>query len=137
MDTMFIEPTLHDDVYRDLCEQAHWQLSSLLPPMFKGQAHTMVVVGKPAEEIVRVAMEEHVDLIVMGTPKKSLWRRMLSGGVVARVIRGTHIPVLTVANLGWATSPPFLDERAELRRLIPSVGRSRWRSLGWTAPDDG
>ena len=32
MDTMFIEATLHDDVYRDLCEQAHSQLWNLLPP---------------------------------------------------------------------------------------------------------
>jgi nucleotide-binding universal stress UspA family protein len=137
MDTMFIEPTLHDNAYRDLCEQAHWQLSSLLPPVWEGQAHTMVVVGKPAEEIVRVAMEAQVDLIVMGTPKKSLGRQMLSGSVVAKVIRATHIPVLTVANLDWATSLPCLDERAELPRLIPRVGHSRWRSLGWTTPDGG
>jgi nucleotide-binding universal stress UspA family protein len=137
MDTMFIEPTLHDDVYRDLCEQAHWQLSSLLPPIWKGQAHTMVVVGQPAAEIVRVATEKHVDLILMGPPKKRLWRRMLSGSIVAKVIRGTHIPVITMANLEGATFPPFLDERAELRRLLPQVGHSRWRSLGWTTLDGG
>jgi Universal stress protein family len=96
-----------------------------------------VVVGQPAEEIVRVAMVEQVDLIVMGTPKKSLWRRMLSGSVVAKVIRGTYIPVLTVANLDWATSPPCLDGRLELGRLRRSVGHSWWRSLGWTTPDGG
>jgi nucleotide-binding universal stress UspA family protein len=132
MDTMFIEPALHDDVYRDLCEQAHWRLSNLLPPAWKGQSRTVVVVGKPAEEIVRVAREEQVDLIVMGTPKKSLWRRMLSGSVVARVIRGTHIPVISVANLEWPNFPPSLDNRAELRRLMPNAGHRRSRSLGRT-----
>jgi nucleotide-binding universal stress UspA family protein len=134
MDTAFIEASVHEDDYRHLCDQARWQLSSLLPPAWKGQAHTLVVVGKAVEEIVRVAIEEQVDLIVMETPKKRLWRRMLSGSIVANVIRRTHIPVLTVANLEGAPFPPVLDERATLRRLIPRVGHSRWRSPGWTTP---
>jgi nucleotide-binding universal stress UspA family protein len=135
MDTMFITATLQDDVYRDLCEQAHWQLSSLIPPAWKGQAHGLVVVGTPAEEIVRIATEEQVDLIVMGTPKKSLWSRMLWGSVVARVIRGTHIPVITVTNLDGASFSPLLEGRTELRRLMPRVGRSQRRSLGSTILD--
>jgi Universal stress protein family len=54
---------------------------------------------------------------VMGTPKKSLWSRMLWGSVVARVIRGTHIPVITVTNLDGASFSPLLEGRAQLLPL--------------------
>ena len=52
--------------------------------------------GVPFEEIVKVAEEERVDMIVMGTHGRSGLDRVLLGSVAERVIRLAPCPVLTV-----------------------------------------
>src|SRR5262249_55483999 len=52
--------------------------------------------GQPVEEILRVAHESHVDLIVMGTHGRHGPRRMLMGSVAERVMRTAPCPVMTV-----------------------------------------
>jgi len=54
-----------------------------------------VPVGDPAEEIVRVAEEEHADMIFMGHRGRSL-RKILLGSVAEGVSRNSKIPVLVV-----------------------------------------
>jgi universal stress protein A len=53
-------------------------------------------VGKPAEEILRVAREEKVDLIVMGTHGRTGVRHLLLGSVAEEVTRHAPCPVFTV-----------------------------------------
>ncbi len=55
-----------------------------------------VAVGKPAAEIVRVAQEEAVDLIVMGTHGRTGLRHALLGSVAETVVRSARCPVFTV-----------------------------------------
>ncbi|NJD54573.1 MAG: universal stress protein [Candidatus Methanoperedens sp.] len=55
-----------------------------------------IVEGHPAEEILRLAEEQSVDLIVMGTLGRSGMEKFLLGSVADKVIRGSRIPVLTV-----------------------------------------
>lgn len=55
-----------------------------------------VGVGKPAEEILRVAREEGVDLIVMGTHGRTGLRHVLMGSVAETVMRTAPCPVFTV-----------------------------------------
>ena len=55
-----------------------------------------IVVGNPAEEIVRIAEEQSVDLIVIGTLGSSGIERFVLGSVADKVIRSSRIPVLTV-----------------------------------------
>lgn len=52
--------------------------------------------GVPFEEIVRIAKEERVDMIVMGTHGRTGLNRALLGSVAERVIRLAPCPVLTV-----------------------------------------
>ena len=52
--------------------------------------------GVPFEEIVKVAEEERVDMIVMGTHGRSGLNRVLLGSVAERVIRLAPCPVLTM-----------------------------------------
>jgi nucleotide-binding universal stress UspA family protein len=52
--------------------------------------------GQPVEEVLRVAHESHVDLIVMGTHGRHGPRRMLMGNVAERVMRAAPCPVMTV-----------------------------------------
>jgi nucleotide-binding universal stress UspA family protein len=56
----------------------------------------VVRVGLPWEEIVRLAAEEHADMIVMGTQGRTGLDRLLLGSVAERVIRRAPCPVLTV-----------------------------------------
>lgn len=59
-------------------------------------ARAVVRVGPPWEEIVRLATEEHADMIVMGTQGRTGLDRLLLGSVAERVIRRASCPVLTV-----------------------------------------
>lgn len=55
-----------------------------------------VVVGEPAEEIVREAKQRPCDMIVMGTHGHSGVTRVLLGSVAEGVLRHATCPVLTV-----------------------------------------
>jgi nucleotide-binding universal stress UspA family protein len=59
-------------------------------------ARSVVKVGVAWEEIVRLAAEEHADMIVMGTQGRTGLDRLLLGSVAERVIRRAPCPVLTV-----------------------------------------
>jgi nucleotide-binding universal stress UspA family protein len=52
--------------------------------------------GSPREEILRLAKEGNVDLIVMGTHGRRGLPRAILGSVAERVIRTSDIPVLTI-----------------------------------------
>jgi universal stress protein A len=61
-------------------------------------AQVRVAVGKPAEQILRVAREAGVDLIAMGTHGRTGWRHTLLGSVAEAVLRQAPCPVLTVGS---------------------------------------
>jgi nucleotide-binding universal stress UspA family protein len=83
-------------IHRDLCEEAQWKLSALLPTGSPDRFRTLVTVGKAANEIVRVAREQHADLIVMGTPGRRGLRHLLRSSVATKVSRKASVPVITV-----------------------------------------
>jgi nucleotide-binding universal stress UspA family protein len=102
--TMTIDPTGNifcDEALRatsdhDLCEEAQWKLSALLPPYASDRLRTKVVIGKAAEEIVRVALDERVSLIIMGIHGKRGWRRLLLESVAEKVVQQSPVPVITL-----------------------------------------
>jgi len=57
---------------------------------------TVVAHGMPADEIVRIAEERQVDLIVIATHGHTGLRHLFLGSVAERVIRHVHCPVLVV-----------------------------------------
>jgi nucleotide-binding universal stress UspA family protein len=56
----------------------------------------VVTIGAPAHEIVRVATERQVDLIVIGTRGRTGLAHALLGSVAEQVVRLAPCPVLTV-----------------------------------------
>jgi len=52
--------------------------------------------GTPSREIVRYAEENDIDLVVMGTHGRGGIDRLLLGSVAEKVVRASHVPVLTV-----------------------------------------
>jgi nucleotide-binding universal stress UspA family protein len=57
---------------------------------------TRWLVGRPAQEIVRLAGEEHANFIVMGTHGHGLLGRALLGSVAQGVLVQSEVPVLLV-----------------------------------------
>ena len=55
-----------------------------------------VLEGQPADEIIREAEQEKIDLIVTATHGWTGWRRFFFGSVAERVVRLSPCPVLTV-----------------------------------------
>jgi nucleotide-binding universal stress UspA family protein len=50
----------------------------------------------PADEIVRIANDENVDLIVISTHGRSGWRHLISGSVAEKIVRIASHPVLAI-----------------------------------------
>lgn len=59
-------------------------------------AKTFSRVGVPGEEIVKLADEESVDLIIMGTHGRTGLSHLLLGSTAETVVRLANCPVLTV-----------------------------------------
>ena len=55
-----------------------------------------LAMGDPATELVRVAAEEHVDLIAMSTHGHRFLQDLLRGSTADRVRHGVSVPVLMV-----------------------------------------
>jgi nucleotide-binding universal stress UspA family protein len=82
-------------------------------------AKVLVREGKPAETIVKVAMEERCDLILMSTRGGSKVKRWAIGGVTEQVMRMSPVPVLPVQS---RTRPAKNDH---VRRIIVPVDGSK------------
>lgn len=61
-----------------------------------GNCQLHFIEGKPGSELVQLAKDKNVDMIVMGTHGHTGLDRVLMGSVAEYVMRHTDIPVLTV-----------------------------------------
>lgn len=64
-----------------------------------------LLLGLPAQEIIRIAEQERADLIVMGTHGRTGVRRALMGSVAEAVVRRAPCPVLTIKQPARASQP--------------------------------
>jgi nucleotide-binding universal stress UspA family protein len=83
-------------IRRDFCEEARWKLDALVPPRCQARIHTVVTVGRSVDEIVRVAKEQHADLILVGARGRRGWRHVFRRTMADRVRRKALIPVVTL-----------------------------------------
>ena len=72
------------------------QLAQIKPGNPAIQAKHVFVIGDPATEIVRYALEHPIDRIVMGTHGRTGVERFLMGSVAERVLRDAPCSVLVV-----------------------------------------
>ena len=64
------------------------------------KATTEIVTGRPFMEIIRIAKERAVDLIVIGTHGRGALSQMLLGSVADKVVHKAPCPVLSVREPG-------------------------------------
>ena len=74
------------------------------------RADVAVLVGNPAEEILRFAKEENADLIMIASRGKSGFNRWDMGNIAEKVIRATDIPVVLVK-----PKPGFKETKSKRR----------------------
>ncbi len=60
------------------------------------KAETRVVTGIPYQEIIKAAQRDDIDMIAMGKRGLDVWNRMMLGSTTSKVLRESHVPVLTV-----------------------------------------
>lgn len=95
------QPIVIDLVDKAMTEPQDFARKYLKVPM---PLENKVGVGKPAEEILPVAREEGVDLIVMGTHGRTGVRHLLLGSVAEEITWHTPCPVFTVRRQGEAAA---------------------------------
>ena len=85
------------EVFQEMSGYAKVELAKLATQARERGVDTreLVVQGKPAAEIVRVAREETIDMIVLGTHGKGVLDQALFGSTTERVVRKAPCPVLT------------------------------------------
>ncbi|HEX5069268.1 MAG TPA: universal stress protein [Vicinamibacterales bacterium] len=67
--------------------------STALPP---DRLVTRALIGTPVDQVLALAAEEDIDLIVLGTHGRGMVGHLLLGSVAERVVRRSPVPVLTV-----------------------------------------
>lgn len=84
------------NTYRVIQSEAEQALGRVRSLAGNVDVKTTVLEGKPAQEIVRFAVAEKIDLIVIGTQGKKGIERLLLGSVAETVIRLAACKVLVV-----------------------------------------
>jgi nucleotide-binding universal stress UspA family protein len=86
------------EVFQEVSAYARAEIAKLAAEVReKGvTVHERVVQGKPSAEIIRIASEETIDMIVLGTHGKGVLDQALFGSTTERVVRKAPCPVLTV-----------------------------------------
>jgi len=85
------------DLMNKLLSETDQKLREFIKNRFKGLSVEKVIArGIPYEEIVRIASEKKVDLIIMGSHGRTGLGHVLLGSVAMRVLRRASQPVLIV-----------------------------------------
>jgi nucleotide-binding universal stress UspA family protein len=80
---------------QELAIKAEQMLKDLVFQL-KGRTRDLVTTGEAAPEILRIARQEHVDLIVIASHGLTGWRRLVHGSVAEKVVRQATCPVLSI-----------------------------------------
>ena len=90
--------TTHADMKQKLEEDAIDKIKAMISGeiMEKGDIIPMVRFGKPFLEIIQVAKENSVDLLVIGTHGRAGVDRFILGSVAERIVRKAPCPVMVI-----------------------------------------
>lgn len=94
----FTHVTEREDIEKELKEDGLRYVNFVLGLAEKSgvKANSLIVKGRPFEQIVHLANGLNMDLIIMGTYGRRGADRILIGSVAERVIEYAHCPVLVI-----------------------------------------
>jgi len=95
-------PEFSAEVMNDYADSCKRQLDALVESVTDQYAHVTheLCSGAPFMEIIRVAREQSIDLIVIGTHGRTGLAHMMMGSVAEKVVRKAPCPVLSVKHPG-------------------------------------
>ncbi len=84
--------------FQELEQRAQQKLAEIREQIFAGypQAEFLLLVGNPFEEIMRLAQQRNVDLLVICTHGRSGFEHLLIGSTAEKLIRHAPCPVFVV-----------------------------------------
>ncbi len=82
----------------------------------------LISAGMPADEILRIADEQAVDLILMPTHRRSTLGQLMLGSVSNRVVQASTVPVMLVSDTNDTTFVEADDCAACHRVVVPLDG---------------
>jgi nucleotide-binding universal stress UspA family protein len=87
-----------DEIYQDMEKSAGAELEKSFVEEMRGlkDVERVVMKGIPHEEITKFAMDNKIDLIVLGTHGRRGIDRVLFGSTAEQVVRNAPCPVLSV-----------------------------------------
>ena len=86
-----------EELEKDMVKSSNESMDNFLKKHFSGiKATGKVVLGDPADEIVKRVTETGADLVIMGTHGRRGFDLLLFGSVAEKVVRLSPAPVLTV-----------------------------------------
>jgi nucleotide-binding universal stress UspA family protein len=89
-----VKSHLEPEAYR---QRLMKEIQQIVPPSGSSiPIEHVVVEGEPAEQIHRFALENKIDLIVMGTHGRTGLARLLTGSVTEQTLHRTPCPMLVV-----------------------------------------
>ncbi len=92
-----VPATSIDTFVGEIVSGAEKAMDTYLAENFPGvETEGRVVTGYADEEILRVAEEENVDIIIMGTHGRKGIDRILFGSIAEKVVKSSPRPVLTI-----------------------------------------
>ncbi len=104
----YLSKELTDDVKKDAMKEIIVSMKERLKKFYDDECldgkqsawvkEVLVVTGKPSEEILRVAEEDHASIIIMGKSTRKVRGVRVMGSTARRVSRMSRIPVLVVPN---------------------------------------
>lgn len=77
-------------------EDAERRFHAVCPDLAEQQCEHRIIEGDPAPAIIKTAVDEGADLIVVGTHGRTGLSRMIMGSVAEEVVRKAHCPVIAV-----------------------------------------
>jgi len=88
---------LSDEIVSKLKQFCEEMQASLVTIKLRDE-HVFIRKGEPVEEILALAAEQGVDIIIMGTHGYGMVKDALMGGTARRIVRRSDTPVLVVRN---------------------------------------
>lgn len=88
-----------DDIQQRMRERAEADFTTMLEGLLTGQVNVerMIVIGSPFVEILKIARDLDLPMIVMGVRGRSTPpEELLFGSTAEKVLRGSRVPVLCV-----------------------------------------
>lgn len=87
-----------DQMEKEIAESSRQMMDKVCEEELQGCPRFVkkIVIGDAAHEIIQYALEEKIDLIIMGTHGRKGLEKALFGSVAEKVVKNSPVPVLTV-----------------------------------------